>query len=1392
MKKLGFIIALFTIFNISGGQIIELRHPDLNTIKLVNFKTAFPAENPSQLINKLSQFSELITWNPVNKINDQIGQIHVRYQQNYKGIPAFQGIAIIHKNENGIFRINGDIIPEYRFKGSSILSPNQALRTLLKRLDTISNFYWENPKMNSLLRELTNNPDTSYLPNGELFYVGKNFNLSEDQQLCWKFRILAETPLFGKEFFVNAENGEVWAEQEIIHHTEVTGTAHTAYSGKRNIQTDSLTTDTFILREYNRGQGIYTFNMQQGTTYANAVDFFDSDNDWNNVNAQKDEVATDAHWGAEETYDYFLSEHSRNSFDNNGAKIYSFVHYSQNYDNAFWNGSFMTYGDGKNFKPLTALDVCGHEIAHAVTTNTANLIYKNESGALNESFSDVFGQSVEARSRPSQWEWKMGEDITNSGNGLRDMSNPNPYNDPQYYKGVKWYSGTGDNGGVHINSGVQNYWYYLLVDGVSGTNEVGNNYKIDSLGFTKAGKIAYRNLSVYLTPSSTYADARTYSILSAADLYGQCSPEVIAVTNAWWVCGVGNEYDSSQVTADFIGDTLACKIGDTLDFINRSENYISSNWDFGDGNSSSLTHPKHSYSNYGDYNITLRVESCFNQVFDTLTKSLYVHVDSSRDICSAVILPFEGTDTAQQCMGFVYDDGGEGDYGGLKTVIQTIEVPGADSVTFRFIDLDYEDGFDSLYIYTNNENPANLWKGLTGSNLPNGGNWITLNCEALVFKQFSDPYVVGRGFKVEYYFHRKNPTVDLGLNDTVFLCFGDSLNIDPSYQNVYPPEIYFGFPSGFDSSSNYCKTRIDSQLVFMINDACMNQTSYDTVYIDVLNPIAAMLTQDTTVCFGTEAKIVTSVSGGLNNYSYLWNISAVDTNIISQSFADTSLVSVIVSDGCSIPDTVSMNVSVLDSLEVDLSQNNNQACLGELITINAISKGGKPNQYSFNWNPNNGTSNNIQYTIDSSQWIRTELTDGCSSNTAKDSIYISIPNNISTTKPNDTFICFGNSLNIDLKTEGGRIANRIVTWNDPLLNSDSFELAKSPGTYYLKYNVADNCVNPDSGSFVLEFLDSISFQLNYRNTDLCRSDSFKFWATHSGGLDSIRRLFLNSNEIIDSATIDIPITTTLFFNVSDGCSLDKNQSVFVRKSNKEIVIDILRFDNTMCWYDTTGRLDFTTNHNLKDLKISWNNISTVDSSFQGLGPGTYTLFVEDSIGCNAADTFLIIRFDESIKGFRDTTIHRGTTAHLYVINTTSQYWFGEPIIGDNTATEIWVNPTQDTLYWVDAIDMNGCQDKDTFSVKVIIPPNYKVQNIISPDNNGKNDYWDISPLGDAGFWQLVISDRQGNRVYYSENYNNEWNGVDNSGKDLFNGVYYYHLTNKKSGTIFKGYIQIIR
>ena len=139
----------------------------------------------------------------------------------------------------------------------------------------------------------------------------------------------------------------------------------------------------------------------------------------------------------------------------------------------------------------------------------------------------------------------MGDAIGAGGSGgaIRSISNPNAYSQPDTYYGDSWYSGSGDNGGVHYNSGVQNFWFYLLSVGGSGTNDNGDSYSVTQIGMDAAAAVAYRNLTVYLSSSSQYDDARAGAIQSAIDLYGAGSTEVIAVTNAWYAVGVGDAYD---------------------------------------------------------------------------------------------------------------------------------------------------------------------------------------------------------------------------------------------------------------------------------------------------------------------------------------------------------------------------------------------------------------------------------------------------------------------------------------------------------------------------------------------------------------------------------------------------------------------------------------------------------------------------------------------------------------------------------------------------------------------------------------------------------------------------------------------------------------------------------
>jgi Zn-dependent metalloprotease len=256
----------------------------------------------------------------------------------------------------------------------------------------------------------------------------------------------------------------------------------------------------------------------------------------------QDVAVNEAYDGAGATYDFYFEVFGRNSIDGNGMRLDSTVHYSRNYDNAFWNGSQMVYGDGDGeiFQRFTkSIDVIGHELTHGVTQFTANLEYQDQPGALNESMSDVFGSLVKQRvlnQTAEQADWLIGEGLFTAnvkGVALRSMKAPGTaYDDPVLGKDPQpahmdnLYKGTQDNGGVHINSGIPNHAFYLAATEIGG------------YAWEKAGKIWYTALTTRLKSGSNFADAANITIEVAGQLYGEGSPEQNAVRNAWTTVGV--------------------------------------------------------------------------------------------------------------------------------------------------------------------------------------------------------------------------------------------------------------------------------------------------------------------------------------------------------------------------------------------------------------------------------------------------------------------------------------------------------------------------------------------------------------------------------------------------------------------------------------------------------------------------------------------------------------------------------------------------------------------------------------------------------------------------------------------------------------------------------------
>lgn len=298
----------------------------------------------------------------------------------------------------------------------------------------------------------------------------------------------------------------------------------------------------YRLRETTRGKGIATINAGSGLGFSKYVDFVQ---DTFPMLSENNRAGVGIHWASELTYDYFMESFGRNSYDDRGAAIISYANWKENgnRNNAFWSGSFAAYGsgDGDVYSSFGTIDVVAHELSHGLTDYTANLIYQGESGALNESFSDIFGAAVEffAEGR-DKGDWLNGEDAYKEFGAIRSLENPNALSDPDTYLGEYWYNtmNSNDNGGVHTNSGVQNFWFYLLTEGGSGENDDGIAYQVTGIGLDDAAAIAYRNLTQYLLPDSRYFDAATYSIQAAEDLFGEDSQQARSTEAAWAAAGI--------------------------------------------------------------------------------------------------------------------------------------------------------------------------------------------------------------------------------------------------------------------------------------------------------------------------------------------------------------------------------------------------------------------------------------------------------------------------------------------------------------------------------------------------------------------------------------------------------------------------------------------------------------------------------------------------------------------------------------------------------------------------------------------------------------------------------------------------------------------------------------
>ncbi|MEU5390878.1 M4 family metallopeptidase [Streptomyces tibetensis] len=467
---------------------------------------------------------------------DEDGTRHVRYDRTYHRLPVLGGDFVLHLNPDGTYRGTSRATKSALFLAS--VTPKV---TAPRAADLAANLL-RAAHLGETLKKLTAKPR---------LVVDA---LHGAPKLAWQTDAVAHDELgnpVGRTALTDATTGariDAWNSME-----SASGDGKSLYGGTVPLET-TASGSSYQLKDATRG-GTYTGDAENKTdkclltvclTRAPATLFTDADNQWGTgAAADRSTVAVDAQYGTDATWDYYKKVHGRDGIAGDGKGSFNRVHYGKDYNNAFWDDNCfcMTYGDGdgKLMGPLVSLDVAGHEMSHGVTSKTAALTYSGESGGLNEATSDIFGTLVEfhAANAEDRGDWLIGEKVVRSGLGreaLRFMDKPSK----DGKSADCWNAKLGDLD-VHYSSGVANHFAYLLAEGSGGKTLGGVAYNspscdgstVNGIGRAALGKIWYRALTVYMTSSTNYADARAATLSAAKDLYGADSTEHKAVAAAW-------------------------------------------------------------------------------------------------------------------------------------------------------------------------------------------------------------------------------------------------------------------------------------------------------------------------------------------------------------------------------------------------------------------------------------------------------------------------------------------------------------------------------------------------------------------------------------------------------------------------------------------------------------------------------------------------------------------------------------------------------------------------------------------------------------------------------------------------------------------------------------------
>jgi len=466
------------------------------------------------------------------------GRENARLAQFHRGVPVFGGELVVQTERGRALTVFGTLYEGLELDVRPALSPETALTIVQRR--------------GFAPVGADGGPELLVLPG------------DEGVVLAYRMRAKAASGVQVNMIFVDAQSGAIALEYNDLK-SQAVGSGRGVLNDEKKVSTRAEG-GVFLADDRLRPPALSTFDFK-GDIFRFLNNSFivplpsdlatDSDNVWT------DGANVDAHAYLGYVYDYYFRRFGRRGLDNANLPIRGITHpvrreevfrfpntlFPELYCNAFYFGDgLMVFGEGLPFPTggqtcdylAGALDVVGHELTHGVTDYTSRLIYRNESGALNEAFSDIMGTAIEffyqaPGSGPLRADYEVGEDVVVPG-GVRSMRSPIVWGDPDHYS-IR-YTGVQDSGGVHINSGIVNHVYYLAIEG--GTNRV-SGLSVQGVGTAnreQMERVFYRAFTTLLVPSSNFSQARAATIQAARDLFGANSAPERSVTQAWTAVGV--------------------------------------------------------------------------------------------------------------------------------------------------------------------------------------------------------------------------------------------------------------------------------------------------------------------------------------------------------------------------------------------------------------------------------------------------------------------------------------------------------------------------------------------------------------------------------------------------------------------------------------------------------------------------------------------------------------------------------------------------------------------------------------------------------------------------------------------------------------------------------------